>query len=298
MNIDQAKAIALPELLLKLGHQPVRERGCDLWYLSPLRDEKTASFHINTTRNVWYDFGSDKGGDTVSFAQEYLRIGRDKVSIADSLHWLRTMHGVVSFIPRTFHAPTATAPALELKSLTKLALPQLYNYLDTRGIDRNLARRYYKQAQVFNTNTSKTFTAISFANEDGGHELRNAFFKGCIAPKRISFIRGATSPSAQIHIFEGSVDFLSTLVLARRQTPEHDTIVLNSLSCLRQALPYISSYGYTRLCAWLDNDQAGDTATLALQAMAAQEKIAFRDMRTIYKPHKDVNDFLMHRKAR
>lgn len=298
MNIDQAKAIALPEILLKLGHQPIRQRGQELWYLSPLRTEKTPSFHVNINKNVWYDFGADMGGDTVAFVRAHLKSTREDHTVPDALRWLRNMHGVLPFVPRTFQVPSTSTPSLKLKRLSDLSLPPLVNYLAARGIPLDLAQRYYKQAQVFNDNTGKYFTAISFANEDGGYELRNAFFKGSLAPKRITFIRGTTSPSPEIHIYEGSLDFLSRLVIARRLRPEHDTIVLNSLSCLRYATPYIRNYTYRTLCAWLDNDRAGDNATQGLRSFAAEENIVFRDMRPAYQPHKDVNDYLMHRKAR
>lgn len=302
MNIDQAKAIALPDILRKLGHAPIRTRGSNLWYLSPLREEKTASFHVSTAHNLWYDFGIDKGGDIITFAQEYLRIGRSNVGIADALAWLAQQQGVMP-VPRpkpiVNPAPEQSeAPTLSLQHIIDIKHPALVHYLTTRRIPMELARRYFKQASVHNAATRKTFSAISFANEDGGHELRNQFFKGCIAPKRVSFIRGAKSPSRIIHVFEGCIDFVSFLVLARRIIPADDTIVLNSLSCLRYAVPYIRNYSYTNMYAWLDNDKAGDTATQSLRDLAAEENIAFRDMRPIYQPHKDVNDYLMHRKAR
>lgn len=61
MNIEQANAIALPEILHKIGHSPFKQKGADIWYHSPFRAEKTASFHVNAIKNVWYDFGMAKG---------------------------------------------------------------------------------------------------------------------------------------------------------------------------------------------------------------------------------------------
>ena len=298
MNIDQAKALSLPEILLKLGHQPVRQRGLELWYLSPFRAEKTPSFHVHTTKNIWYDCGAETGGDTLSFVCAHLRHSREDHTVHDALRWLRNMQGVIAFVPRQFQVPATATPSLKLKRLSALSLPPLLNYLAARGIPADLARRYYKEAQVYNDNTGKYFTAISFANEDGGHELRNAFFKGSLAPKRVTFLRGTVSPSREIHIFEGSMDFISAMVIARRVRPEHDTIVLNSLSCLRYAIPYIRNYSYKTLCVWLDNDKAGDNATIALHSVAREQRLSFRDMRPIYQPHKDLNEYLMHRMAR
>lgn len=56
MNIRTAKSIPLAAYLSGLGFQPVKRRGTDLWYLSPLRKETRASFKVNTRLNTWYDF--------------------------------------------------------------------------------------------------------------------------------------------------------------------------------------------------------------------------------------------------
>jgi hypothetical protein len=50
-----------------LGHKPVKIRNNDHWYLSPLRNEKGASFKVNRRLNLWYDFGIGKGGGLIDF---------------------------------------------------------------------------------------------------------------------------------------------------------------------------------------------------------------------------------------
>lgn len=62
MNIQEAKAIPLPEFLAQLGFQPAYVRGKDVWYTSPLRpNERTPSFKVNLQGNLWYDFGHGAG---------------------------------------------------------------------------------------------------------------------------------------------------------------------------------------------------------------------------------------------
>ncbi len=53
MNIEKANAIPLPEILNKLGKTPDKTKGNDLWYKSPFRYEKTASFKINTLKKTF-----------------------------------------------------------------------------------------------------------------------------------------------------------------------------------------------------------------------------------------------------
>ena len=55
MNCEQANQIDMVDYLSSLGFQPTSVRGNDYWYLSPLRDEKKASFKIQRSKNVWYD---------------------------------------------------------------------------------------------------------------------------------------------------------------------------------------------------------------------------------------------------
>jgi DNA primase len=61
MNAKQAKQIPIEVYLDKLGCKPKIIRKNNLWYSSPLRKEKTASFKVNKNLNTWYDFGAGVG---------------------------------------------------------------------------------------------------------------------------------------------------------------------------------------------------------------------------------------------
>lgn len=60
--LKEIKSIPLASFLSQLGHSPVKAQGNRLWYKSPLRQEHTASFKVQTDINCWYDFGIGKGG--------------------------------------------------------------------------------------------------------------------------------------------------------------------------------------------------------------------------------------------
>lgn len=51
------------------------ERNGEYWALSPLKQEKTPSFSVNTDLNRFYDFSSGKGGTVLSFIMDYNRCG-------------------------------------------------------------------------------------------------------------------------------------------------------------------------------------------------------------------------------
>lgn len=72
MNIKDAKQIRIVEYLRIIGYSPVNVKGHQYWYLSPFRDEKTASFKVNDAINEWYDFGTTcNAGLTVSHSFPY-----------------------------------------------------------------------------------------------------------------------------------------------------------------------------------------------------------------------------------
>lgn len=70
MNIQEAKSIRLVDFLAGLGYEPVIQRGNSVWYRSPFRTEKEASFKVDIHKELWYDFGLGKGGDIITLAKE------------------------------------------------------------------------------------------------------------------------------------------------------------------------------------------------------------------------------------
>lgn len=67
--ISEIKNIPLADFLSSLGHEPAVRKGTRLWYKSPLRQEQTPSFKVETMLNCWYDFGIGKGGDIIDLAR-------------------------------------------------------------------------------------------------------------------------------------------------------------------------------------------------------------------------------------
>lgn len=296
MNIEQANSINLSVILEKLGHHPASTKGVDLWYHSPLHNEKTPSFHVHTGNNVWYDFGEGKGGNTVDFACAWLFSHREDHTVADALRWLDNMHSLKPCVHVPKEEAISDGATLELRKVTALQNAVFINYLHSRGIPFTLGKRYLIEAHVHNRHTGKTFSALAVPNENGGYELRNKFFKGCIASKGISFFRGRTLFPEEIHVFEGFMDFLSALVYQKTSRFEGDAIVLNSTANVSQAFPYIKDYSYKIIYSWLDNDTAGQCATKTLRDFAGkQKKLSFKAMNETYKDFKDVNAWHMHR---
>ena len=286
MNIQEAKQIRIADYLQSLGYTPVKQQANSLWYKSPLREETEASFKVNTELNQWYDFGLGKGGNIIALAEElyasdYVPYLLNK--IAEQAPHIRP----VSFSFRQ----QASEPSFQQLEIGELTHTALLHYLQERGINTDLARSEYKELHFIHN--SKPYFAIGFPNVAGGYEVRNRFFKGCIAPKDISHIRQQGEPREKCLVFEGMMDYLSFLTLRIMNCPTmpnldgQDYIILNSVANVSKAIDVL--HGYERIHCLLDNDEAGRNAYLEL---AREFDGRIRDFSYNYSGHKDLNDYL------
>jgi len=297
MNIEQANRIPMSEILAKIGSAPHKSNDTEGWYLSPLRAEKTPSFHVHYRNNVWYDFGLGIGGDVVAFVCAFLKASHEDDTVPDALRWIRNMQGILPIPPKldTTTQCHTKDPTLVLKDVKPIQSPGLIKYLGSRGISLNVAQRHLKEIVVFNKHTNKCMYALGFPNEDGGYELRNPFFKGCIGSKDVSFIRGNGIQPKTIHLFEGFFDYLTVTTHQANRTLESDVIVLNSVSCLQKAIGFIKGFDYQVAYSWMDNDPTGIEATQYLDAFFKSEsQLTHLPQNSLYAPHKDVNAWHMH----
>ncbi|MEO7213318.1 MAG: toprim domain-containing protein [Mucilaginibacter sp.] len=298
MNIEQAKTIPISEILAKLNFKPTRQTGHNAYYFSPIRNEKTASFHVNSLKNCWYDHGIGQGGDGINLVCLYLKSQGEDDTVYDALRWIRNMVGT---IPAVAAIQQIASPdkdkSIRLKSADTVNKIALIRYLENRGIALHIAAKHLKQVRIHNQNTGKHFYALGFKNEKRGYELRNSFFKGCVGSKTVSFIRGQPTKSKtdEVHLFEGFMDYLTFLTIQEGHQHQEDVIVLNSTACIKTAISYIKQYGYKLACTWMDNDQAGDTATALLaDFFKTEENLLHKPMNSVYQGYKDLNAWHMH----
>ncbi|HTI11724.1 MAG TPA: CHC2 zinc finger domain-containing protein [Puia sp.] len=300
MNIEQAKAVPISLILDNLNIKPQRIAGKDYYYLSPIRNEKTASFHLNTATNEWYDHGLGIGGDIIKFAQKRLEYLKADCTVSDALRYIASMsgHGRIKIPSVIRQQPEPEGEKnLVIKELQAIKDDGLIDYLGDRAIPILLAQKYLREAVIYNRKSRRHFVALAFpSGEDGGYELRNRYFKGCIGKKDITVIRGKQDKPDGFHVFEGWPDFLSAVADAEGWQFDEDTYVLNSLSLLDRPTPYIKGYGYRTAFTWLDNDAAGNAAQKSLaEFFKAEDALIHYPMNEFYLPHKDVNDWRVHR---
>ena len=295
MNMNEAKQIRIEEYLHSLGYSPVRQQGGSLWYNSPFRDEQEPSFKVNTERNLWYDFGAGKGGNIIALAQE--------LYASDSLPYLleRIKEQAQNVRPASFSfgKQPLSKPSFRQLEVVPLSSPALYAYLRQRGINTELAKRECSEAHF--TNNGKRYFAIAFPNVSEGYEIRNRYFKGCIAPKEISHIKQPGKARETCYVFEGFMDYLSFLTLRLENCPKfpeldrQDYMVLNSVSNVSKALYPLGSY--ERIHCFFDNDRAGMEALRQIR-MEYSRDLYIRDASQTYSGCKDLNEYLQKQAER
>ena len=205
MTIEEAKSIRIADYLHSLGYSPVKQQGINLWYKSPFREESEASFKVNTEREQWYDFGLGKGGNIIALAAHLY--ATDHVPYILKRIAEQTPH--VRPISFSFGKQSSSEPSFQHLEIVPLSSPALLAYLQGRGINTELAKRECSEARF--THNGKRYFAIAFPNGSGGFEVRNRYFKGCIAPKEISHIRQSGKARNTCYVFEGFMDYLSFL---------------------------------------------------------------------------------------
>ncbi|MFR9641471.1 MAG: toprim domain-containing protein [Rikenellaceae bacterium] len=282
MTIDQAKNIKIADYLQAIGYTPTKTNGNTLMYLSPLRDERTASFKVDSERNVWYDFGLSVGGNIIDLVMQL----NNTRSVSEALAHIGGQRIIVAHIPAVAEHSTQ----LENMTIEPLRSPALIELLRERNISISVAQKLCRE--IHYTRGGKHYFSIAFANDKGGYEMRNRYYKGCVAPKTITT---DMSDRSICYLFEGFMDLLSFKTLeerANRTNADYAHIVLNSTSQLTpEVIDRLRQYDAVH--TFLDNDESGKAATAKLIAELG-DKVVNRSVG--YSEYKDVNDYLCGRR--
>ena len=172
----------------------------------------------------------------------------------------------------------------------------LLQYLtNQRGINPDIAVKYLVEVQYRNNENGKTYFAAGIRNENEGYEIRNAYFKSSIGQKGISFVKGKGQSKAAV--FEGFMDFLSALTyyqsveLAKFQSlVEADILIMNSASFQEHTKDLLKAGNYSKISLYLDNDTTGQKVKTFF---SGEFQDITEDCSSVYKNHKDFNEFLI-----
>lgn len=322
MNSHQAKQLSLPKIMSRLGYEPVRERkgGYQLWYLSPFRKEKEASFVTSYLGGkwIWNDFG-DIGGTVIDFVMRH----EGFTSVKEALQFLEKMFqghlfekakskrvgevktkegsDLFSFKQQGREAADRAPEKRELRFLEAHAIqnPIIHHYLEKeRCIPKAIADRYLLEIKYLNLKNQKDYFAFGMKNISGGYEIRAASdqysFKSALQVRDITLIEGRFPERKIVNIFEGMTDFLSLLVMYNTTQLAGDSIIMHSLSSFTRTKEAIEERDYHKINCFLDNNKSGQEGTARF--LEAFPKTA-ESQSHLFEPHTDLNDALVANSA-
>ena len=290
LNANEIKQqVSITDLLARLGHQPNKKSGKEFIYFSMLRDSDTKpSFCVNEELGVWFDHGMGKGGTVIDFGLLYWKTV-DVKEVLERITNIFNLENLTTF--ETRNTERALRPRMAIK------LPN-YKIEEVKELGSNDAiTSYLKSREVWNVATGKLsevyyyvedenkkrkqFFAAGWQNENGGWEVRNKYFKGCLGRKGLTCIQG---DQQKLVVFEGYLDYLSWLFEHKEATDS--VLVLNSLSFLPAAAKRALSFAEVEV--YFDHDSAGYAATAEFLSAVPHAK----DSSDKYVGYNDYNEWL------
>jgi len=277
---------SIVDLLSRLGYEPAKKSGHEKFYISMIRDDdNNPSFTVNDDLGVWFDHGIRKGGNIIDFGLIYwknLRFSEVVQKLTELVSQpLPDRAGTVQ-IPKRRQRIAQKVPNYIVEETKALGThPAITDYLKSRGVfqagKNHLTEVYYYVED--DHGTRKHYFAAGWLNENRGWEVRNKYFKGCIGPQGITFIKG---DNKKLAVFEGFMNFLSW----RRENPsaEHSVIVLNSISLLKTGIEKAKAFSHIDL--YFDRDKGGHISSRDFIAALPYAT----DRSKIYEGYNDYND--------
>ena len=294
----QLHSISIIEIMAHYGKRLDHTRS-GLYY-SPFRDETNPSFHIDERKNSWYDYGTGEGGSLFDFVCKFAGISRGEV-----YDWLASFrHMVPESEYKAIIAPILQRPQHSSKIVIDSAShtftkTKLVEYAASRAVSKEILERYCEEV-IYHVETApeKQFFAIGFKNNSGGYVLRSSISKKCSSSDITTLNPQGEltekSTGNKVLVFEGFMDFLSWMTDVKQITPEYDCCILNSVTNIGKAMPWIMEH--SNIAAFLDNDQAGkDTLQKIMDAVpdTAAGDVSIYDMSRLYEGYNDLNEKLM-----
>ncbi|RZK40379.1 MAG: hypothetical protein EOO90_15385 [Pedobacter sp.] len=282
--------VSLPELLRRLGHQPVSKSGGELKYHSPIRNgDRSPSFTVRADTNQWYDFGLPGGGDLISFGVTYwpglsfYQVLKKIQEVCD----LPESKLIFAERPREPRPRKAEkVQSYELFCIRPLGSnPLLEEYLKSRKVweaaQGRLSEVYLRC--IAGPREGKKLFGVGWQNEYMDWEIRTAAqWKHCLGQKGMSLFKGDPN---QVVLFEGMMDYLSWAT--KNPGDKSSVYVLNSIAMIEHAIN--ATADFEQKTCFFDNDEAGRKATVSFQAVYPDAI----DGASAYQGYEDYNAMLM-----
>ena len=294
---DQEKqtlqSVSIVEIMAHMGKNLYNKKGL---YYSPFRDESTPSFHIDAATNRWYDFGTSEGGGLFEFVCRIAGITRGEV-----YDWLASFRSMIpeSEYREVIEKAKKVKPSRIIvdSALHNFTRHKLVEYAQARAVTKEILERYCEEVLYhIDAYPQKQYFAIGFRNNDGGYVLRSSLTKKCTSSAMTTLDpQGCLTDKItgdKVLVFEGFMDFLSWISSVQQDTPQYDCCILNSVSNIEKALPWITAH--KNIAAFMDNDEAGRNTLQKIIENVPDDagKVCVYDMAKLYEGYNDLNEKL------
>lgn len=289
MNSFEAKKIPIQNFLSKRGHEPTSTKANEFWYKSPFREnDKTPSFKLNLLLNTWYDFSIGKGGTIIDLSS--LMYNENVSETLKRLDYDYSSSAIPKVNIQSGIKFSSSNEPFKLENVSDLKHFRLIEYLDSRNINIDLAKKYLKEIYFTVIKTDSFNFALAIENQLNGYEFRNVFMKGSINGKSYTLINPGNNQD--IAIFEGFIDFLSFLTDHNLQDFKSTVLILNSVNLRNETLEVFNKHFYKKAYCFLDNDKAGQET---FEFYKENLTLPIIDKSVIYKNFDDYNEYLKNK---
>ena len=309
--------IPISQWLESQGYRRAPQKGNadEIWFYSPFhrdatgQDEGTPSFKVIEGQRgfqVFKDHGSyapGRGGDIFNLIQELK--GTD-------------FKGAVAELQGQSFDSSKARPQVKTKQSGTLGMTHnnrlkflnafdfnggkgdyyQLQYIQSRGIDKNLAPEYLKRVKYRHTQRNKDFWACGWSNRSDGWDIRAKAgqydVKACLMAKDITLIGfDQIKPGQEISrvsLFEGMFDYLTVLTWSQKKALEGSTIILNGNGLASRALEFLEDYQVNQIVTYFDNDKGGQETTLKTAEWGYTQEALFGSMSYLWEGYKDANE--------
>ena len=309
MNSAEAKQINFIEFIIRICTKDdiVSIKPHSALFKHPLRTDKQASLSIfiNRENSNWSykDFALNETGNIIDFV---IRNYNDVINVSSALKKICEILNITQekkYISVEFENKKNANNNIKIKTIKELNNVALINYLIERKINIAIAKKYLKEIyfNIQKNDEIKNYFGLCFENINKGYEVRNKYIKNNLISKDVSIFYVEDTPSERVLIFEGFMDFLSSLTFYNTFKSKYDVIILNSTTQIDKAIKLIIKNKYKVIYDYLDNDFAGQLCQITLineldNAFKKKEinvKVKLINSFRVYHSYKDFNEFLV-----
>ncbi|HHG84827.1 MAG TPA: DNA primase [Bacteroidetes bacterium] len=124
----------------------MKKRGSNYFALSPFANEKTPSFAISPSKNIWKDFSTGKGGNAVTFLME-----AEGMSYVEALKYIAEKYNIALELEESPEDFVQADRRESLYILNEFGARYFHEYLMENEKGRQIALSYFKERGILET---------------------------------------------------------------------------------------------------------------------------------------------------